>query len=104
MLIKCNKSDWSGEEIEVKVNDKNNSFELYGETYMLDFLIYDFNESEKDEFCNVYRLDKYGNKKERVINCGFTYGDGTWEFEAYGISRTDKNPYIAVIQVLCNIA
>jgi len=88
MEITCNKADWSGEEITVKVNVSKNEFKLFG---------YNF------------RLRHAGKGCMKVISDGWDYPlckvyDIDGEFYATNgfCEHINKDMYKAVIQLLCN--
>ena len=118
-IVECSKSNWSGETIKVRVTygmsnaelRKNNLvdcgvFEVNGDRFRLDVTVVK-NEgtdgNEEGRYAILHYLDKSG---PRQIAKGYQYeykGKKTWEFISGEISRESENPYVAAIQIVCNI-
>jgi hypothetical protein len=89
--LKFNKSNWSGESIAIEVNTKTGYFKFYDDVFYLKF------NKERDTAKAVCKQWEY------PLTTGYLH-NGIWYFESsVGVTREDKNPFIAAIQVLCNI-
>ncbi len=92
-IITCNKANWKSEEITVRIK-KDGTFQVYDYNFKL--TITDFG----DEAGQIFKVTGEGWDYDLVK--GYLLGD-EWMAQSGAITREDADPFIAAIQVLCNI-
>lgn len=93
-IITCNKANWKGEEITVRVK-KDGTFQVYDYDFKL--TITDFG----GEAGQIFKVTGEGWGDDPIVK-GYLLGD-EWMATHGDYSREDADPFIAAIQVLCNI-
>lgn len=87
-ILTCDQNNGTGEKVTVVIDRASGQFSLFGFCFTLNLLD------------NIATLVK--NDDETPVCIGLFHRN-TWYFEGMNIFREDKDPFIAAIQVICNI-
>jgi hypothetical protein len=105
-VLEVNPSNWvSKDKVTVKVlND--GTFTVYDYKFRMEMIEIKDPETGEDlgRHANVHHVEKSG---ERKVFFGFEEklknGKVEWTFVSGDISREDEDPYVAAVQIICNI-
>ena len=92
-IITINKADWTGDKIKVRIK-KDGTFQVHDYDFKL--TITDFG----GEAGQIFKVT--GEGWDYTLVNGY-FLEGEWMAKSGAITREDADPFIAAIQVLCNI-
>jgi len=84
--------DWSGEMVDIIINESKKTFRLDGELYNLEFI-------KDDGFESV--IVRHENNTQEF--CSGHFSGNEWYINEMGIEREHSNPYVAAAQMVRNL-
>jgi hypothetical protein len=87
-ILTCDQNNWTNNKVTVVIDRETGEFNLFGSRFKLNL---------QDNKATLIKNDG------KVPICIGYLHKNTWYFEGQDIVREDKDPFVAVVQVLCNI-